>query len=250
MQNGPGWSGVILISLIMSVGAVFGARVAVQQGVLPEAIGPAHQEPAPKEPETATVPSLEGLSLDSAKELLESRKLTLVVKDKQPHESIPADSVAAQEPLSGSILKVDSAVSVTLSTGKPNETTVPDLAGKSPEEAIVALQNANLKVGEISGPESGERHVESTEPAAGATIATESTVALTVVPSGVEVPKLTGLRFAKAKAEIKKSGFELGKVRDRYASRGAPLVILDQTPAPGTLAPKGSAIDLVRNAPD
>lgn len=250
MNRGPGWSGVILISLVLSLAAVFGARIAVQQGILPEATGPAARSEEPLAPTTAEVPALEGMSLSAARELLNARGLTLLVRDKQPHETIPAESVAAQDPLPGSVLKVEAAVSVTLSTGKPNETMVPALAGKSFEDAVLALQTANLRVGAVTGPESGEREVESSEPAAQSLVLPNSAVSLTLVASGIEVPKLVGLRFAKAKQVIDKSGLQLGKVRDRYASYGASLVILEQSPEAGTRAAKGSAIDLIRNAPD
>jgi serine/threonine-protein kinase len=144
------------------------------------------------------------------------------------------------------MLPAQSPVSLTLSSGKPAETTVPELAGLTLEEASRALESAGLKVGAVSGPSSGLRRVEKSEPAARAPLAPASAVALTVVAADAEVPRLVGLSWPRAKKLIEDSGFKLGAVRERYDEYKDPYYILGQSPEGGSRAAKGSAIDLVR----
>jgi serine/threonine-protein kinase len=168
------------------------------------------------------------------------------VKEKQPHGNAPIDSVIAQEPLAGSMLPAQSPVAVTLSSGKPSETTVPELAGLTLEEASRALEAAELKVGLLEGPESGLRRVEQSEPAPRALVPPGSAVSLTLIAADVEVPKVVGLPWGRAKKLIEAAGLKVGNVRDRYDEYRDPYYILGQTPEAGARVAKGSAIDLVR----
>jgi serine/threonine-protein kinase len=186
------------------------------------------------------------MTLSAATELLRGRGLAVLVRDKQPHPSAPIDSVVAQEPLAGSMLPAQAPVSVTLSSGKPNETSVPQLVGLTLEEAIEALEDAQLEAGALSGPASGLRRVEQSDPSAGALVPPASAVALTLAAADVEVPKLVGMPWPRAKKLIESAGFKVGTVRERYDAYRDPYYILSQDPEAGSRAVKGTAIDLVR----
>ena len=245
MERGPGWSGAILVSLITSCVVVFAAYMAIEAGILPLP-GPEHVPAPVAAPVMASVPALDGMTLAAATELLRGRGLTVLVRDKQHHDTAPIDSVIGQEPLAGSMLPPQSPVSVTLSSGKANETSVPELVGQTLEEATRAVEGAELKVGTVSGPESGLRRVEKSEPAARTVVTPGSAVALTLVAADVEVPKLVGLGWPRAKKLIESSGFKVGSVRERYDEYRDAWVVLAQTPEAGTRAAKGASIDIVR----
>jgi serine/threonine-protein kinase len=63
-------------------------------------------------------------------------------------------------------------------------------------------------------------------------------------PQFVEVPKVTGMPLADAKAALEKAGFRLRGMRDAY-SRTRKGSIVEQTPARNEKAPRGSAVDVV-----
>ena len=193
MQRGPGWSGVILVTPITSLVVVFGERLATERGLLPSAAA-TDSAPEPPKVTTATVPGLEGMSLGAATELLQARGLTVLVRDKREHPTAPPDRVIAQDPLPGSVLPSQAPVSVTLSSGKPPGVPAPELNGLSFDAAVRALEAAGLKVGAISGPQSGDRRVEHSDAATGTTLAPGTAVALTLVAE-VAVPKLVGLSW-------------------------------------------------------
>jgi serine/threonine-protein kinase len=250
-DQGPGWSGVILVSLITSILVVFGVRFAAEQGILPSGRPP----PASEAPAASNeVPGITGMTLATATELLRARGLTVVARAKEPHESLPADSVVAQDPLAGSVLPPGGSVAVTLSSGAPSQAPLPDVSGKPYEEAARLLQAAGFKVRATGGaedgteaPEPGTQMVQTSEPAAGTLLTSGAEIALKVAPAGAVVPKVVGMMFGRAKKEIEAAGFTLGKVRERYSDFHDAFVVLEQTPAAGSLAAKGAAIELVRN---
>jgi serine/threonine-protein kinase len=203
-----------------------------------------------EKPAHVKVPALLGLPLEVAGELLEARGLRLVVQHKSEHDEVPENAVIAQDPLPDSSLPPSAAVNVTLSTGKPKTAAVPDLAGKSLDAAKAELEAAGFTLGELSGPESGERVVASSSPTAGSPVPTGSAVALTLEAVGVEVPTLVGLPWAKAKKLIEERGLALGKVRERFDEDREGYVVLQQSPSAGTRVPAGSKLDIVRNEGD
>jgi serine/threonine-protein kinase len=236
---------MILVSLITSCVVAFAAYMATEAGIIP--VPGLKYLPAPvAAPVMASVPALDGMTLEAATELLRGRGLTVLVRDKQHHATAPIDTVIGQEPLAGSMLPPQAPVAVTLSSGKANETTVPELVGQTLEDATRALETAELKVGTLSGPQTGLRTVEKSEPPPRSLVTPGSVVALTLVAADVEVPKLVGLGWPRAKKLIESSGFKVGTVRDRYDEYRDAWVVLGQTPEAGTRAAKGSAIDIVR----
>ena len=236
---------MILVSLITSCVVVFAAYMATDTGIVP--VPGLKYVPAPvAAPVMASVPALDGMTLGAATELLRGRGLTVLVRDKQHHATAAIDTVIGQEPLAGSMLPPQAPVSVTLSSGKANETTVPELVGQTLEDATRALETAELKVGTVSGPASGLRTVEKSEPPPRSLVTPGTAVALTLIAADVEVPKLVGLGWPRAKKLIEASGFKVGTVRDRYDEYRDAWVVLGQTPEAGARAAKGSAIDIVR----
>ncbi|MDD9939381.1 MAG: PASTA domain-containing protein [Myxococcales bacterium] len=256
--RGPGWSGTILVSLITSVAAVLGFHWAQVDGLVPTP--PQQPEVAtPTSPEDASdardegpveVPKLAGLALDSARELLQARGLRLVVREKRPDTAVAVDHVISQEPLPASMLRAQGQVLVTLSSGAAAEIPVPDVTGKTIEEATRVLQSAGFKLGPIDGPATGERAVASTVPLAGAKAPSGSDVALNVAVAGVEVPKLLGIPWFRAKKQLEAAGLKPGKVRVGYNDDRDAWIVLRQDPAPGTIVETGSEVDIVRNEGD
>jgi serine/threonine-protein kinase len=127
---------------------------------------------------------------------------------------------------------------------------VPELKGMTLDDAKRTLGEAELSLGEVTGDESQGRVVDKTDPQAQSAAARGSAVKLVMVATGVEVPKLVGLPFAKAKKQLEEAGLTLGKVRERFDDFKDPWVVLQQIPEPGTHVAKGASIELVRNEGD
>lgn len=126
--------------------------------------------------------------------------------------------------------------------------TVPDVVGMQKSEAVKALEDADLKVQVATSPSDDVAvdEVMSSNPPAGASVAFESTVKITVSagPDSVRVPNLSGLSADDAKKALEDAGLKIGAI----TSEDAPYVPKDQIvrsqPAIGSSAAPGSAVDL------
>lgn len=126
--------------------------------------------------------------------------------------------------------------------------TVPDVVGMQKDDAVKALEDADLKVqvGTSPSDDVDVDEVMSSNPPAGASVAFQSTVKITVSagPDSVRVPNLSGLSADQAKAALEDAGLKVGAI----TSEDSPYVAKDQVvrsePAIGSSAAPGSAVDL------
>jgi beta-lactam-binding protein with PASTA domain len=197
------------------------------------------------------VPSLTGVTVEQARELLRPRELLLTLQAERPDPTIPAGNIAAQVPLAGSRAARGTAVQAFVSSGA-SATTVPSLAGYRPDDAVEQLRTRKLVPGrrqEAASDTVAAGLVVGTEPPTGQTVATNATVALIVSsgPAARAVPKLLGLQLGKAKKLIADAGFKLGTTKIGSSDRYDDETIIKQEPAEASLAAGGTEINIVVN---
>ena len=97
-------------------------------------------------PKEVLLPNLVGISEDDAKQTLEDLGLHLDVESREFNSDYAEGYIISQDPLYSDNynVKMGTTVKVVVSKGI-EETTVPDLKGKSKEDAIKLLEDANLK---------------------------------------------------------------------------------------------------------
>ncbi len=207
-----------------------------------------------KKPKEVIVPQVVGLMPSQAMEVLDGRKLRLQIIERRADPKVPRGQICSQHPLPDSKVLQHSAVNVVLSSGPPM-VTVPTCAGMKLQDYTILLTKQKLKLGKLayaSSPGVKPGQIVSCAPAAGTVVKPGATVTLTVAKAAdplKEVPKVTRMSCRKAKKEIAKAGFTVGKVK--WRSRDAPpYLVLGQSPAAGTKAKPGSPIDLTCNRDD
>jgi eukaryotic-like serine/threonine-protein kinase len=127
---------------------------------------------------------------------------------------------------------------------------VPSVVGSTTAAAESALTSAGLTVGTTTSAWSNTvapGHVVSTDPTAGASLASGGTVDL-VVSKGVQpktVPTLTGTSLGAAEAAIKSVGLTVGTVSHQYSTTVPSGRVISSQPTPGASTPPGSTVDLV-----
>jgi len=228
----------VFASVITSALTTYGLR-ALENGSL--SLGGEEEQVEPVE-----VPSVLGLVQETATELARSRGLRIVVSAEEPSAEHPEGSVAAQEPLAGSLVPPDTAIEITISSGTP-QVEVPDVVGRPLAEARAAIEALGLGVGEVD--ESGEGElgtVTASEPAAGAMVDAESDVDLVAVPAGIEVPDLSGKQYREARSMLEELGLEV-TVRRRYSDAVREFAVRDQEPEAGTRVEPGSEVTITIN---
>ena len=155
--------------------------------------------------------------------------------------------VIKQDPSSGTI---DKSTPINLTVGKsPNTTSVPDVTGKSVQDATDALKAAKLVVSPNTSQETVNDptlvgKVSSTNPPVGSQVSEGATITLNIGkgPDQQSVPDETGQSYEAAKANLEAAGF---KVSQQTKSSTQPKdQVLSQSPSGGSKATPGSTITL------
>jgi hypothetical protein len=127
---------------------------------------------------------------------------------------------------------------------------VPDVDGKSVDDATAELQTAGLEVSVQTKLTNQARKgtVVFTAPLPGSSVEVGDTVTLTVAKPLPKVPKVVGKTIANAKQALRNAGFEVGKVTQQTSSKKKGTVI-SQSPDAGISARPGRAVSLVTAKP-
>jgi serine/threonine-protein kinase len=236
----------LVTSIITSAAVFFGLRELEGRGMLRSTRGGVPSA-------VVDVPSLVGLKPEQARELLRARNLMLTIGGEKEDQSQPAGAILAQAPLAGSQATAGTGVQVILAK-VVQVIVLPNVAGLRPEDAARHLQGIGLKMAaQQSAPHDSiaAGAVVGTQPAVGTTVAPQTAVSLVVSagPTGAPVPKVVGMKLAKAKKLLEGAGFKVGKTTYTYDRHFGELVVLKQEPAEGARAAAGATISLVVNEP-
>jgi len=204
--------------------------------------------------ETVDVPPLVGLRPEQARTLAESRGLLLVLNEEKEDPRVQPGQIAEQRPLEGS--RIHKGESITAALAKaPAAVRVPDLSNQTLAEARAALESAKLALGRITeeshstvvqGRVAGQSAPAGTEAHAGAAV----DLVMSKGPETAVVPNVVGRGQSRARQALTEAGFVPGTLRYRSDEDRSDGVVLEQTPAGGLPAPKGSKVDLVVNQVD
>lgn len=133
-------------------------------------------------PATATVPSVVGLPAEQAVARLEEAELE--ARPAEVFSEEPEGVVVSQSPEAGEEVRRDSAVRINVSQGT-GETTVPDVVGQSRDEAVAALEDAELAATVVEVPSAEpEGTVVAQNPQGGQTVRVGSRVRVNVSTGG------------------------------------------------------------------
>jgi eukaryotic-like serine/threonine-protein kinase len=196
-------------------------------------------------PGQAAVPSVSGLPEDEASDQLTAAGFEPRV-ERVFSDEVRRGRVIDTQPGSGTVIEVGSTVTMRVSRGV-EQVEVPDVVGESEDNARSALQDAGLRVGNVTEQESADEDpgtVLEQDPAAGEQVDRDASVDLIVAaaPPDVAVPDVVDLTEDEAVAALEDAGFEV-RVRDQPAtSPDQEGVVLDQAPDAGEERPEGSTI--------
>ncbi|ATL29116.1 Stk1 family PASTA domain-containing Ser/Thr kinase [Streptomyces formicae] len=190
------------------------------------------------------VPNVIGLDIDEATKKLESDKYQLKVKRNPVESTQTAGQVLEQDPTSST--EVQKGSTVTLDVAKKKEqATVPDVTGKTWEEAKQQIEANGLAASreDVASEDVEEGKVIKTTPGAGTAVDPSSTVTVQVAKKAEEstVPPLAGQKLKDARKAIEDAGLTVGNIQGPQDDDA--LVVLSQ-PGAGEKAAPGTAINL------
>lgn len=195
-----------------------------------------------------TVPDVLGMTQDSAQKVLRSKGLTLGDVHFVADTLAPVGKIVDTRPRVGSVTKAGRAVGVDVSAGQ-EKTQVPMVFKLPVKRAQAAIENADLRVGQIVSEYSGtvpEGDVVSTNPNYGLTVPKGTAVDVTVSMGSqgtLEMPLLTGILLSRAKDALINNGLVLGQVTEVVSTLPAGTVV-GQVPPEHTEISPGDTVKL------
>jgi serine/threonine-protein kinase len=163
----------------------------------------------------------------------------------------PPGVILNQNPLPGTMVKPGREIRFVVSLGQ-KQVVVPNVTGKSVRQAMLDLETAGLKLGEIAWAFSDtipERVVVFSYPAAGTEIPLASFVNLMVnrgrVSNFTYVPRVIGMPLSEAKKRLEEKSLRVGKIKRKNDDKVLPETVLEQSEPEGAEVDVNSEIDLV-----
>ena len=192
---------------------------------------------------TASVPYVVAQREDLAVQNIREQGLEPIVH-RAPHESVKVGVVFDQSPDGGVRIDKGGRVDITVSTGPP-KVEVPNVKGRSRDDAIAAIVQAKLKpkVREVFN-KADPGTVVAQAPAGGELVNEGSTVQINVSKGlePLEVPNVIGQQYDNAAGQLQGRGFAVAR-RDVDSSQPKDTVI-DQQPKGGSELARGGTVTL------
>jgi serine/threonine-protein kinase len=197
-------------------------------------------------PRIQEVPNVVGLGRRAARRTLTDAGFE-VEERRVPDDSVRVDRVVRQSPSGNSQAEQGQVVTLDVSSG-PAQGVVPEVVGKSEDDARSALEDAGFRVTVVQkeDADAGAGTVLAQNPTDGATAARGSQVTITVAtePTEVEVPDVVGSTQNKATEALSGDGLKVVVEEAPADSPDGDGVVQAQSPGSGEKVDRGSTVTI------
>src|SRR5262245_7199003 len=193
--------------------------------------------------ETASVPYVVGQREDNAVQNIREQGLEANVH-REPHATVKVGDVFDQSPEGGVRIDKGGVVDITVSTGPP-KVEVPNVKGRSRDDAIAAIVGAKLKPKVREVFNTADPGTVVAQAPVGGELVNEGTTVQINVSKGLEpldVPNVIGQQYDNAAGQLQGRGFAVAR-RDVDSSQPKDTVI-DQQPKGGSELARGGTVTL------
>lgn len=197
------------------------------------------------------MPDLRDKTLLEAEELLSKSSLKIKVEDEVYDAEIEKDHIISQLPKAETKVKEGREITVVISLGS-DEVTVPDLSGKTEQEARIALENEGLELGEVTKATDSSQPVDVViyqSVTQGETVETGTKVNL-IINEKVEpevvmtsVPSLVGKSLEEARKALTAAKLKEGTISKVSSDEYYSNVVINQQLAAGSSVAEGTAVN-------
>jgi eukaryotic-like serine/threonine-protein kinase len=163
---------------------------------------------------------------------------------RQPHSDVERGVVFAQDPEPPVRIEKGNFVTILVSSGKP-KVQVPNVVGRSRDDAVAALQDANLRFNVVEINSDKEiNSVTAQAPAAGETVVEGTQVRINVSkgPKPITVPSVVGMAYESAASVLQGAGFAVA--REDVEDDAPTGTVVAQNPNAQTQAARNSTVTL------
>lgn len=199
-----------------------------------------------------TLDDLADMEKQSAIAYINSLDLDISIEtEERESDEVEEGRVISTNPIAGSTLSNGDTVTLIVSSG-PEKPTVPDVSGRTQNEAIEILKDKGFESTTISYDNSDTVDIEKvigTKPAKDEKVALDTKITI-ILSKGkattyVKVPNLVGLTQAKAEKALKKAGLNIGNVSSAYSDTVPEGKVISQTQANGSEVEEDSSVGIV-----
>lgn len=235
---------IITIFVILKMASAFGGKSSKS-----ETTTVATKVATTEDSDQVTVPDLSGMTEDEAKTAL--NKVGLGCKtNSQTSETVAEGKVISQSQKSGSKVEKTTTITITVSSG-PNTFSVPNVKGKTENDASSTLKNAGLTVAidyqYNDSVDSG--NVISQSPNSGSNVKAGDTVTIVVSrgkeTKSVKVPNVLGLSESAANQKLDENGLKSSVAERQYSDSVAVGSVISQNYSEGKTLKQGDTVELV-----
>jgi beta-lactam-binding protein with PASTA domain/predicted Ser/Thr protein kinase len=197
-------------------------------------------------PGEAPIPTVAGMPADQAADELRDAGFE-PERRRESSDTVPRGRVIETNPAEGTSVQRGSTVTLIVSRG-PEQVDVPDLVGRSRDEAERLLGDAELRAAftEREDAEAAPGTVLEQDPAPGTRVDKGETVELVVArePEEVPVPGVIDEEEAAAVRALEDAGFEVNVEETAAETPDDDGIVLEQDPEPDTPRPQGSEVTI------
>jgi eukaryotic-like serine/threonine-protein kinase len=200
---------------------------------------------SPQDPPLLQVPGVVGNPQKTAEDRL-TRAGFKVRATTDDNDQVPEGNVISQQPGANARLARGGVVTITVSTG-PTSVTVPDLKGKSVEDARSLLAGLGLDLGDledVDDPTTKDGIIIDSNPGNGTAVAPGTKVNVRVGTGKVVVPNVVGKSQSEAQSLLADASLEV-ETEFRPTADVPEGQVLDQTPKGGEAADQGATVKIV-----
>ena len=200
------------------------------------------------ESQQVEVPDVTGRTVEQATQILEDAELQLQVGDEVESDTYDAGEIVDQNPPGGQTVEKNSIVRVNICALEEGD--IPNVVGKSREEAEEAIRAAGYEVGTINHETSSKAKgtVLSQSPEGGVSAEQDTKVDLVLSDGAkkeeVSVPTLTGKTKSEAKKALESVGLKLGSTSTAESTQYEKGQVISQNPTPGTKIEEGKSVNI------
>lgn len=217
-----------LLSVLLIIGIIFGATRLFAKDV--------------------TVPNVKNMEITKAQEALDKAGVKYRIEKEEYSVDVDKNHVISQTPGKGSVIKSYVKVALVVSKGAKTEE-VPDVIGKSEEDATKILEDLKFKVDvkKRYSDKADKGDVYNQNPVTGVT-AKQGTVITIYVSKGdntVELPDLSGMSLSQAKSKLEELDLNVGNVSESSSSKYSANTVISTSPSSGSKVERGSSVDIV-----
>ncbi|WP_172121173.1 Stk1 family PASTA domain-containing Ser/Thr kinase [Actinomyces faecalis] len=238
----PWWVWILILLMLVGLGTVIGL---VASGYF------SGSEPDPEATATATsapVPDVKNMTEAEAKRAIEDAGLVYRRGDDVASDNVEEGLAVSSEPGAGTSAVLGAQVTVHFSSGSAM-VDVPNVSGRTQDEAKKSLEEAGLKVGNVTTEDSGtvdKDNVIRTDPVAGTSVSRGDTIDLVLSTGQTAVPEgLPGMTQEEARAALQEAGLAVGNVTQEESTDYAAGQVIRTDPGAGVSVQRGGEVALV-----